>query len=271
MSTLYICATPIGNLDDISKRLIETLETVDVIYAEDTRRGKKLLSHLDIKKPISSYFIGNETSKVNEILNEINQGKSIALISDAGTPLISDPGEHLIKELIKNDVEIISIPGPSSVLVALTLSGFDTDKFKFSGFIPKSGKEREEFFYHIKNSQETSICFTSPKRIKKDLNEFVNMGLDNQIVICRELTKKFETIYRGDATSLLSKINDSDLKGEITLVISKSTKVIDFDIDIQKAVESMISFNIPKREIAKILSTLTNQTTNEIYDKIKDF
>ena len=244
MSTLYICATPIGNLDDISKRLIETLETVDVIYAEDTRRGKKLLSHLDIKKPISSYFIGNETSKVNEILNEINQGKSIALISDAGTPLISDPGEHLIKELIKNDVEIISIPGPSSVLVALTLSGFDTDKFKFSGFIPKSGKDREEFFYHIKNSQETSICFTSPKRIKKDLNEFVNMGLDNQIVICRELTKKFETIYRGDAASLLSKISDSDLKGEITLVVSKSTNVIDIDIDILKAVESMISFNL---------------------------
>ena len=115
---------------------------MDVIYAEDTRRGKKLLSHLDIKKPISSYFIGNETSKVNEILNEINQGKSIALISDAGTPLISDPGEHLIKELIKNDVEIISIPGPSSVLVALTLSGFDTDKFKFSGFIRPALKNK---------------------------------------------------------------------------------------------------------------------------------
>lgn len=270
MSTFYICATPIGNLDDISKRLGDTLNFVDIVYAEDTRRGKKLLSHLDIKKPIYSYFVGNETSKINEILNEIKQGKSIALISDAGTPLISDPGEHLIKELIKNDVEIISIPGPSSVLVALTLSGFDTDKFKFSGFIPKSGKGREEFFYHIKNSEVTSICFTSPKRIKKDLNEFVNMGLDNQIVICRELTKKFETIYRGNASSLLDELNELNIKGEVTIVISKSDKPETLNIDVQKAADSLLAFDIPKREIAKILSSVTTFGANEIYKKIKD-
>jgi len=270
LSTLYICATPIGNLDDISKRLIDTLQAVDIVYAEDTRRGKKLLSHLQIKKPIYSYFVGNETSKSNEILNQINEGKSIALISDAGTPLVSDPGEHLVKELIKNNKEIIAIPGPSSVLVALTLSGFDTDRFNFLGFVPKSGKDREKFFHQIKNSETTSICFTSPKRIKKDLNEFVNLELDNEIVICRELTKKFETIYRGNATTLLSELEESDVKGEITLVVSKSEKIVDLDIDILKAVESMLSFDIPKREIAKILSSISNYSTNEIYGKIKD-
>ena len=161
MSTFYICATPIGNLDDISKRLVDTLNSVDIVYAEDTRRGKKLLSHLDIKKPIYSYFVGNEKSKSNEILKQIKEGKSIALISDAGTPLISDPGEYLVKELIKNNVDIFAIPGPSSVLVALTLSGFDTGKFNFLGFVPKSGKDREKFYHQIKNSEVTSVCFTS--------------------------------------------------------------------------------------------------------------
>ncbi len=270
MSTFYICATPIGNLDDISKRLVDTLNSVDIVYAEDTRRGKKLLSHLDIKKPIYSYFVGNEKSKSNEILKQIKEGKSIALISDAGTPLISDPGEYLVKELIKNNVDIFAIPGPSSVLVALTLSGFDTGKFNFLGFVPKSGKDREKFYHQIKNSEVTSICFTSPKRIKKDLKEFVNLKLENEIVVCREMTKKFETIYRGDAETLLSDLKDIDIKGEITLVISKSEKIIDLDIDILKAVEGMISFDIPKREIAKILSSISNYSANEIYEKIKD-
>ncbi len=150
------------------------------------------------------------------------------------------------------------------------MSGFDTDRFNFLGFVPKSGKDREKFFHQIKNSETTSICFTSPKRIKKDLNEFVNLELDNEIVICRELTKKFETIYRGNATTLLSELEESDVKGEITLVVSKSEKIVDLDIDILKAVESMLSFDIPKREIAKILSSISNYSTNEIYGKIKD-
>ncbi len=177
------------------------------------------------------------TRKIQEEgLKQIKEGKSIALISDAGTPLISDPGEYLVKELIKNNVDIFAIPGPSSVLVALTLSGFDTGKFNFLGFVPKSGKDREKFYHQIKNSEVTSVCFTSPKRIKKDLKEFVNLKLENEIVVCREMTKKFETIYRGDAETLLSDLKDIDIKGEITLVISKSEKIIDLDIDILKAV-----------------------------------
>jgi len=138
------------------------------------------------------------------------------------------------------------------------------------GFVPKSGKDREKFYHQIKNSEVTSVCFTSPKRIKKDLKEFVNLKLENEIVVCREMTKKFETIYRGDAETLLSDLKDIDIKGEITLVISKSEKIIDLDLDILKAVEGMISFDIPKREIAKILSSISNYSANEIYEKIKD-
>ena len=134
MGTFYICATPIGNLDDISIRLKDTLAKVDAIYAEDTRRANKLLNHLDIKKPVSSYFVGNEKKKIDEIIDLIEESKSVALISDAGTPLISDPGEELVKALILNEIKIESIPGPSSVMVALTLSGFDINKFQFHDY-----------------------------------------------------------------------------------------------------------------------------------------
>ena len=140
MGTFYICPTPIGNLNDISTRLVQVLSEVDIIYAEDTRIAKKLLSHLNQKKEVRSYFKGNEVKKIDEILNLLDDDKSIAMISDAGTPLISDPGNTLVKELIKSKVEIVSIPGPSSVLVALTLSGFDTEIFAVFGFVPKSGK-----------------------------------------------------------------------------------------------------------------------------------
>ena len=143
-----------------------------------------------------------------EILESVKDGNSIALISDAGTPLIPDPGQELIKVLIENNIQIISIPGPSSILVALTLSGFDTDKFEFHGFIPKSGKNREIFFTSLKGLKNTLICFTSPKRVIKDLNEFINYEIENEIVICREMTKKFETIYRGSAKSLLDELHE---------------------------------------------------------------
>ena len=190
------------------------------------------------------------------------------MISDAGTPLISDPGEYLVKELIKNNVDIFAIPGPSSVLVALTLSGFDTGKFNFLGFVPKSGKDREKFYHQIKNSEVTSVCFTSPKRIKKDLKEFVNLKLQNEIVVCREMTKKFETIYRGTVSSLKNQISEN-LKGEITIVIgpSKNDKKIDLDID--SAVKILLDQKVPKREIAKSLAYVSDMSVNELYEKLK--
>ena len=269
MSTLFICPTPIGNLEDISERVLKTLASVDVIYCEDTRRAKKLTDNFSITTPLKSYFVGNEVNKISEIEATLSEGMNVALISDAGTPLISDPGNVLIQKLIQKNYNIVSIPGPSSVLTALTVSGFELNEFQFLGFVPKAGKEKEEFVIKLLNSKMPSVCFTSPKRLLKDLDYFVKEGLDSEVVICRELTKKFETIYRGTASSLKNQISEN-LKGEITIVIgpSKNDKKIDLDID--SAVKILLDQKVPKREIAKSLAFVTDISVNELYEKIKD-
>ena len=270
MGTFYICPTPIGNLEDVSTRVLETLKNVDLIYCEDTRRAKKLLDHFKIKTPVSSYFLGNEHKKINEIESLLQEGKHIALISDAGTPLISDPGSELISYLVSKKNKIISIPGPSSILVALTISGFDLSEFQFLGFIPKAGKEKIDFALKLLNSTMTSVCFTSPKRISKDLSFFDDHGLNSQIVVCRELTKKFETIYRGSIQEVKEHLLDKQLKGELTLVISPSEKeeIVNFDLD--ASLKVFIENEVPKREIAKAVSNITSYSANDIYDRIKD-
>ena len=268
MSNLYICPTPIGNLQDISTRVLDTLETVDVIYCEDTRRARKLVENFSITTPLKSYFVGNEKIKIAEIEKTLTDGKNVALISDAGTPLISDPGNVLIQKLIQKNYNIVSIPGPSSVLTALVVSGFELNEFQFLGFVPKAGKEKEEFIIKLLNSKMPSVCFTSPKRLLKDLDYFEKEGLDSEIVICRELTKKFETIYRGTSSSLKNQISEN-LKGEITIVIgpSKIDKKIDLDID--SAVKILLDQKVPKREIAKSLAYVSDMSVNELYEKIK--
>tara|TARA_Y100001970_G_scaffold286151_1_gene407613 strand:- start:879 stop:1691 length:813 start_codon:yes stop_codon:yes gene_type:complete len=269
MSTLFICPTPIGNLEDISERVLKTLAVVDVIYCEDTRRAKKLTDNFSISTPLKSYFFGNEVAKVSEIEETLDKGMNVALISDAGTPLISDPGNLLIQKLIMKNYNIISIPGPSSVLTALTISGFELNEFQFLGFIPKAGKEKEQFVIKLLNSNMASVCFTSPKRILKDLDYFEKEGLDSEIVVCRELTKKYETIYRGNINSLKNQLPET-VKGEITIVVgpSKNNKKIDLDID--SAVNILLDQNVPKREIAKSLAFVTDISVNKLYEKIKD-
>ena len=200
----------------------------------------------------------------------LSENKSVALISDAGTPLISDPGNMLIQQLIEDNHEIVSIPGPSSVLVALTLSGFEIDRFTFLGFIPKSGKERTNFYNLISEASYPLVCFTSPNRLMNDLKEFVSKDLQNEIVVCRELTKKFESIYRGTAQELLKDIPENKYRGEVTLVIDKSHKLNTLDIDIENFAKKLIEFQVPKREIAKIISSLNKEKVNKIYDSIKN-
>ena len=269
MSTLFICPTPIGNLEDISERVLKTLASVDVIYCEDTRRAKKLTDNFSIATPLKSYFVGNEVTKVSEIEETLSKGMNVALISDAGTPLISDPGNVLIQKLIQKNHNIVSIPGPSSVLAALTVSGFELNEFQFLGFVPKAGKEKEEFVIKLLNSKMPSVCFTSPKRLLKDLDYFEKEGLDSEIVICRELTKKFETIYRGTASSLKSQISEN-LKGEITIVVGPSQNDNKIDLDIDSAVKILLDQKVPKREIAKSLAFVTEMSVNELYEKLKD-
>jgi len=269
MSTFYICPTPIGNLEDISERVVKTLHAVDVIYCEDTRRAKKLMNHFSISTPLRSYFVGNEMDKVDEIENTLDEEKDIALISDAGTPLISDPGSELIRYLVSRKFKIVSIPGPTSVITALTVSGFEISKFQFLGFIPKAGKERSEFLVTLFNSEIPTVCFTSPKRLLKDLDYFEKEGLDSELVICRELTKKFETIYRGTAESLKNQISEN-IKGEITIVVAPPQNKSNIDLDLDKAINILIEQKVPKRELAKALSLVTDVSVNDLYERVKD-
>ena len=269
MSTFYICPTPIGNLEDISERVVKTLHAVDVIYCEDTRRAKKLMNHFSISTPLRSYFVGNEMDKVDEIENTLDEEKDIALISDAGTPLISDPGSELIRYLVSKKFKIVSIPGPTSVITALTVSGFEISKFQFLGFIPKAGKERSEFLVTLFNSEIPTVCFTSPKRLIKDLDYFEKEGLDSELVICRELTKKFETIYRGTAESLKNQISEN-IKGEITIVVAPPQNKSNIDLDLDKAINILIEQKVPKRELAKALSLVTDLSVNDLYERVKD-
>ncbi len=270
MGNFYICPTPIGNLEDISYRTLEILKNVDVIFCEDTRRSRNLLNHFEISTPLKSFFLGNEFKKNFEIHNLLNEGVNIALISDAGTPLVSDPGDELIKFLISHNHIIISVPGPSSVLTALTVSGFNLKEFQFLGFIPKSGKEKLDLFVKLMNASMPSVCFTSPKRVKKDLQYFLENGLNSDVVVCRELTKKFETIYRGKIEKVLKEL-PVDVKGEITLVFGPSEQTSNLNFDLEEALKILLKSSISKRDIAKSLSLVSDYSVNELYEKIKDF
>lgn len=228
MSTLFIVATPIGNLKDISQRAIETLQGVDLILAEDTRHTKKLLAHYNIQTGLISYHQHSKLQKIDYIIDLLKQGKNLALVSDAGTPGISDPGNKLIDEVNKfalsevegSAINIIPIPGPSALIAALSISGFPADKFLFLGF-PPAKKKRKQFFEEVINSKHTVVFYESCYRILRTLGDLRFMIQDlriekqTQVVVARELTKKFETIYRCTIDEVAKKIESDSVKGSI--------------------------------------------------------
>ena len=223
MPMLYIVATPIGNLADITLRAIETLKEVDFILAEDTRVTVKLLNRYEIKKPLISYFQHSKLSRVEYILDLLEQGKDLALVSDAGTPGVNDPGGKLIEEVAKkfgDRIQIIPIPGPNAVIAALSISGFNTDRFLFLGYPPHK-KGRQKFFKEITESKYPIVFYESVHRILKTLNELNQLEKlkDRQVIVARELTKKFETIYRGKIEEIIPQIEKQKL-GEFVIVIS---------------------------------------------------
>ena len=222
MPTIYIVSTPIGNLDDISTRAIRTFKEVDLILCEDTRVTWKLLNRYQIEKHTVSYHQHSKLKKVNYIIDCLKEGKDIALVSDAGVPGISDPGNKLISQLINefgDSLKVIPIPGPSAVTAALSISGFPTDKFVFLGF-PPIKKKRKKFFKEMLDSKHTVIFFESCHRILKTLNELHLMEDRLDIVVCREMTKKFETIYRGNIKEVIGKIENDKVKGEFAVVVN---------------------------------------------------
>jgi len=226
MVTLYIIGTPIGNLKDITLRALEVLKEVDLILCEDTRVTKKLLEHYQIKKPLLNYHQHSRLKKVNYILELLKQGKNLALVSDAGTPGISDPGNLLVYEAIerlREKVEIIPIPGPSAATAAASISGFPMDKFLFLGF-PPAKRKRKKFFQEVIGSKYPVIFYESPYRIIKTLKELSSFISDREVVVCRELTKKFETIYRGEIEEVIKEIEKDIIKGEFVIIVESDRR-----------------------------------------------
>jgi len=217
---LYVVATPIGNLGDITLRTLEILKSVDLVAAEDTRHSGTLLKHFGIKKPFISYHEHNEAMRTAELVVRLAGGENIALITDAGTPGLSDPGLRLVRECIQRELPFTIIPGPSSILTALVGSGFSTEKFSFRGFLPVKTGQRERELRAAAESGETVTFFESPHRLTKTLAVCIDVMQDRQLCIARELTKKFEEFRRGTAGELLAHYEAHPPKGEIVLVIS---------------------------------------------------
>jgi 16S rRNA (cytidine1402-2'-O)-methyltransferase len=217
---LYVVATPIGNLGDITLRAIEVLKDVNIVAAEDTRRSGLLLKHFEIKKPFVSYHEYNEAARTAELVERLDRGEKVALITDAGTPGLSDPGQRLIRECIKRELPFTIVPGPSSILTALVGSGFSTDKFSFRGFLPVKSGQRERELRAAAEREETAIFFESPYRLAKTLAACIDIMSDRQLCVARELTKKFEEFRRGTAAELLAHYQAHPPKGEIVLLIS---------------------------------------------------
>jgi 16S rRNA (cytidine1402-2'-O)-methyltransferase len=217
---LYVVATPIGNLGDITLRALEVLKSVDLVAAEDTRHSGILMKHFGIKKPFISYHEHNEAKRTAELVERLAAGENVALITDAGTPGLSDPGLRLIRECIRRDVSFTIIPGSSSILTALVGSGFSTEKFSFRGFLPIKSGQRERELRAAAECGETAIFFESPYRLTKTLAACIDIMPDRQLCVARELTKTFEEFRRGDARELLAHYEAHPPKGEIVLVIS---------------------------------------------------
>lgn len=222
--TLYIVATPIGNLEDITLRALRVLKEVDLIAAEDTRRTRQLLSHYDIHRPLISYHAHSRMNRKESLVLELLRGKNVALVTDAGTPGISDPGEHLIRRSIEEGIPLVPIPGPAAIVAALSISGLPTHHFLFHGFLPQKSPARQQFLRSIKDRPETLLFYESPRRLRSFLEEARSILGERRVVVARELTKVYEEVVRGTASQVLEALGHREIKGEVTVVIEGCTR-----------------------------------------------
>lgn len=265
---LYIVATPIGNLEDITLRAIKTLKEVDLIAAEDTRHTLKLLNHLEISKPMISYHRHNEEIRCDNLIKELEQGKNIAIVSDAGTPGICDPGEEIIKKCIEENITIIPIPGACAMINALICSGINTKEFNFLGFLPLNKKLRKEKLEEIKKSNKTIIIYEAPHKLKTTLNDLKEILEKRKIVLARELTKIHEEFIREDIEKLVEK--SEELKGEMVIIIEGSTQKEENELNnlsLEEHFEFYKNQGLDKKEIIKKIAKDRNVNKNEIYKK----
>ncbi|MFO7815684.1 MAG: 16S rRNA (cytidine(1402)-2'-O)-methyltransferase [Halanaerobiales bacterium] len=269
---LYICGTPIGNLDDITFRAVKTLKNVDLIAAEDTRRTDKLLKHFKIDNRLTSYHEHNEREKSKRLVSTLNDGYDIALVSDAGMPGISDPGLILVEKAIENNIEIIPIPGPTALISALVVSGLPTDRFTFYGFVPRKGRDREEFIEQIVKSEETTIFYESPYRIKKIYKELQDTIPERYSALIREITKVHEEKVYGTIKEVYEKITDREIKGEIVVVVEGREKESPdkeswTDISILEHVRLFMDNGYTKKEAIKKVAELREIRKKKVYQE----
>lgn len=222
--TLYLCATPIGNLNDMTQRVVDTLREVDVIAAEDTRNSIKLLNHFEIRTPMTSYHEYNKVEKANQLISQLLNGKNIALITDAGTPAISDPGEVLVAKCHEAGIPVTSLPGCCACITALTLSGLSTRRFCFEGFLPSDKKEKKMILEELKEETRTIILYEAPHHLKRTLQELYDTVGQRRITLCRELTKKFETVMPTTLKQAVSYYEENEPKGEYVLVLQGKSR-----------------------------------------------
>lgn len=261
---LYICPTPIGNLEDISLRGLRILNEVDFIAAEDTRHTLKLLNYYDIKKHLTSYHQHNIKEKGPKLIEKIKQGQTMALVSDAGMPGISDPGEDLIKLAIEENIEVIGLPGPSAMVLGLVISGLSTEKFAFEGFLPAKKSERIRQLEKLKEESRTLIFYETPHRIVESLEAMQKVFGDRKASLSRELTKKFEETLRGKLSDIIQIAKSKDLKGEILLVVEGHIKEEE-EFDIEKMLNDFILSGMTKKDAIKKVVEETGASKNIVY------
>ncbi|MCM0592157.1 MAG: 16S rRNA (cytidine(1402)-2'-O)-methyltransferase [Gloeotrichia echinulata IR180] len=267
-ATLYIVATPIGNLEDITLRAVRILQTVDLIAAEDTRHTGKLLQHLQVKTPQVSYHEHNRTSRIPELLNHLQNGQAIALVSDAGMPAISDPGYELVKACIENGITVVPIPGASAAITALSASGLPTDKFVFEGFLPPKGQQRRTQLEFLQTEARTIIFYESPHRLRDTLQDLAEVwGGDRQIVLARELTKLYEEFWRGTITEAIAYYNQREPQGEYTLVVAgiSASQPQLTEAQLKAELEQLISQGISRSQASRQLAKFTSLPRRQLY------
>ena len=272
---LYVVATPIGNLGDFSPRAIETLETVDFIAAEDTRVGAKLLNKFEIKKPQVSYFEHNRRTKGDYILSRLLEGESCAIITDAGTPAISDPGVDLVDLCAQNGVEVVAVPGCSAVVAALSISGMACGRFTFEGFLPVPKKERRAHLEEVKTEKRTMVFYEAPHKLQRTLADMMECWGDRKIALCREITKLHEECFRTTLSEAISHYEEHPPRGEFVLVIEGCAEVeapveeADLLAQVQALVEDGMPLMGAVKQVAKANGASKNKLYQEALDKLK--
>ena len=272
---LYLCATPIGNLEDISIRTLNILKSVDLIACEDTRHSLKMLTHFEISKPLTSYFEHNKTEKGLKIIEKIKEGKNVALITDAGTPAISDPGEDLVRLCAENGVDVVPVPGPAALINALIVSGLPTGRFSFEGFLSVNKKSRADHLDEVKNDTRTLIFYEAPHKHLRSLNDMSKVFGDRKIALVREITKIHEEVKRTTLFEAVKFYTENPPKGEFVLVIEGKSyeelseeKAEEFEnISVTEQINALIGEGIDKKDAIKQVAVLRNMKKRDVYNE----